>query len=139
METAGWTADWYRAVTRTSDDTRTYLVMSAAGPWTARWYRSIMAWDDTSGYGAVEANRAANASAADVPPRPVEMTGKESAGLASSSAFGPRDDPRTALLLTSTRSRERGQTGVRSSALFWATTKLRSEDSEDLASAASRP
>ena len=74
--TARWTEGWYRAVTGTDGDIRTYLVRASSARWAARWYLAVMAWDDTSGYGAVEVDRAAITVDAD----------------------GPEDDPRTVLL-----------------------------------------
>ena len=58
--TARWPAGWYHAVMSANDEVRNYLVRSSSARWTTRWYRAIMAWDDRSGYGVVEAGRAAN-------------------------------------------------------------------------------
>ena len=112
--TARWTEGWYRAVTGTGSDVRTYLAGASSARWAARWSRAVMAWDDTSGYGALEADRAA----------------------ITVDANAPRDDPRTVLLRTGSWSRERGPTGVRSSTLVWGTA---SPGSEDVASVAARP
>jgi hypothetical protein len=61
---AAWTASWYRAVTDPGDDVRLYLMMSSSARWTAGWYRSIAVWDEQSGYGTVEASRAARGEVA---------------------------------------------------------------------------
>jgi hypothetical protein len=39
-------------------DRRGYLAWAANAHRIARWYRAHLAWDDASGYGAVEASRA---------------------------------------------------------------------------------